>query len=215
MNARGMATATLGLGVAAEALRYTPKRGMRMPLLGALWAIHVLAAMLVAARSPRLPLPRALRGLGLPLTAAGGALACYSAICEHTREGRGRSSDAAIYPSCESVMGLEPQAMAALDTPLRDGTYRATRHPALLGYTAFLVGLALSTRSLRLVVSLPLWIAAAVGQTALREEAVRRQYPWYDDYARTTPMLVPTKESARAAFVDLRARFGRPTREQM
>lgn len=208
MNMRGMATATLGLGAAAEALRYTPQRSARGAVVAALWAIHVLAALAVATRSPRLPLPKALRRLGMALAGVGGALALYSAIGERTREGRGNDPAAASHPPVAAILSGEPEALSALDTPLRDGTYRATRHPALLGYAAFLLGLALTTRSLRLIVSLPLWVAAAVGQSALREEALRREHPWYGDYAGSTPMLLPTKESARAALDDLRARFG-------
>ncbi len=207
MNARGLATATLGLGAAAEALRYTPKRSMRQPLLSAAWALHVLAVLFVASRSPKLPLPPIAGKAGTLLVLGGGALALYSAIGEHSREGRGNDPAAAAYPPLADLLGPDPEQRAALDTPLSDGTYRATRHPALLGYAAFLAGLALTTRSLRLLASLPLWIAAAVGQAALREEALRREHPWYDAYAKDTPMLLPTKEGVRAAMADLRARF--------
>ncbi len=207
MNVKGVATATLGLGAAAEALRFTPKRALRLPVVGAMWTIHVLAALLVATRSPKLPLPKALRRLGLPLLGAGGALAFYSAVAEHSREGRGASPDAGSFPPLADLLSLDTGALSSIETPLRDGTYRASRHPALIGYSAFLIGLALATRSLRLIVSLPLWLAAAVGQSALREEALRRRYDWYDDYARSTPMLIPTRESVQAASDDLRARF--------
>lgn len=207
MNVRGMATATLGLGAAAEALRYTPKRDLRLPLLGAIWGLHVITVLLVAMRSRRVPVPGILGKLGTLLAMAGGALAFYSAIIEHTREGRGHEPDAAAHPALADVLAMEAEQLAELETPLRDGTYRASRHPAVLGYAMFLVGLALMTRSIRVLMSLPLWIAAAIGQSALSEEALRRRYNWYDDYARSTPMLIPTKESAKAAMEDLKSRF--------
>ena len=94
MNARGLATTSLGLGAAAEALRYTPKRRARRPLLAAAWAVHVFAAVTVALRSPRLPMPPLTRRLGLLLTLGGGALALYSAVIEHSREGRGNDPEA-------------------------------------------------------------------------------------------------------------------------
>ena len=208
MNVRGIATATLGLGAAAEALRYTPKRELRLPVLGTLWGLHILTVLLVAMRSRRLPVPGILGRLGMLLALGGGTLAFYSAVVEHTKEGRGHEPGADAYPPLSDVLTMEPEPLARLETPLRDGTYRATRHPAVLGYAAFLLGLALMTRSLRMIVALPLWVAAAVGQSALREEALRRQYSWYDDYAKSTPMLIPTKESAKAAYGDLRARVG-------
>lgn len=208
MNAKGLATTTLGLGAAAEALRYTPKREMRLPALSGLWTLHIFMVLLVSMRSRRLPAPGILGRLGTLLAVAGGALAFYSAIAEHTSEGRGHEPGAAAYPALSEVLSLDPEPLARVDTPLRDGTYRASRHPALLGYAAFLAGLSLMTGSLRLLMSLPLWIAAAIGQSALREEAIRRDYSWYDDYAKTTPMLIPTKESAKAAIADLRTRFG-------
>lgn len=206
MNLRSIAATTLGLSVAAEALRYTPQRNRRVPIVGALWGLHLLAALCLAARSRRIPVPKMARRAGMGLMAAGAAAGAYSAAVEHTSEGR-RSGPGDGRPSLRDLAHLTPPMFEALEQPPRDGTYRASRHPALLGYAAFVAGLALVSRSVRLIGSLPLWIAAAAGYAALREETLRRDLDWYDDYAKTTPMLLPTKESARAAYDDLRERF--------
>ena len=208
MNVRGLAGTTLGLGVAAEALNTQATRDVAVATRIGLWTVHVVAVILVAMRSRRVPVPGILRKLGLLLTLGGGALAVYSALIEHTREGRGKSGSAETYPPLNTLLSFDEDAMAAMDEPPSDGTYLASRHPALLGYAAFLAGLALFTRSIRLVWAAPLWIAAAVGHAALREEAMRRAYPWYEGYAQNTPMLIPTAESAQAAIDDVRERFG-------
>ncbi len=208
MNAKGIANTALAASALAETLRYTPRQTWRFPILSVLWAIHIVAVLLVARRSPRVPAPGLLGKLGGLLALAGGACALYSAVGEHTREGRGRSEGAEHYPPLSAVLALEEEAVASFDQPPSDGTYSASRHPALLGYAVFLAGLALMTRSLRLMGSAPLWLAAAVGQAALREELLRRAYPWYEGYIHRTPMFVPTAESAQAARGDMRERFG-------
>lgn len=213
MNVRSLAATSLGLGAAAEALRYTPQRNRRLPALAFLWAVHVLSALWLAARSPRFIVPRSLRRLGLPLMVIGSALGLYSAVIERTREGRGSEPGEDSRPSLRDLTRPTPETIAALEEPPRDGTYRASRHPALLGYAGFLTGLTLFSGSFRLLISTPLWIAAAVGQATLREEVLRRDHGWYDDYARSTPMLLPTRESARSAFEDLRERFRQGTEE--
>lgn len=208
MNAKGLAGAALGLSAATEGISASSRRDLNVAARAALWTIHILSVILVATRSPRIPIPSRLRQIGLLIATAGGALALYSALGEHTREGRGGSTGAATYPPASALLSFEEDAIAALDEPPSDGTYRASRHPALLGYAGFILGLALFTRSLRLFWAAPLWIAAAVGNAAIREETLRRSYPWYAGYAQDTPMLIPTGESARAALDDLRDRFG-------
>lgn len=208
MNAKSMANTALALSAAAETIRYTSRQGWRFPVVAGLWTVHVLSVLLVATRSRHVPLPGPLGKLGLLLATSGGALALYSALGEHTREGRGRSEGAEQYPPLTAVLAFDEDAIEALDQPPSDGTYTAARHPALLGYAAFLAGLVLMTRSVRLLLALPLWLAAAVGQAALREEVLRRSYEWYEGYIHNTPMLIPTAESAQEALDELKERFG-------
>lgn len=208
MNAKSIANTALAASVLTDALRYTPRQAWRFPVLSALWSIHIAAVLLVAVRSRKMPAPGLLGKLGGLVALGGGALALYSAVGEHTREGRGRSGGAENYPPLSAVLALEEEAVASFDQPPSDGTYSASRHPALLGYAVFLAGLTLMTRSFRLLGSAPLWLAAAVGGAALQEELLRRAYPWYEGYIHRTPMLVPTAESAQAAIGDLQERFG-------
>src|SRR5688572_27490493 len=106
MNAKSMANTALGLSAAAETIRYTPRQGWRFPIVAGLWTVHVLSVLLVAMHSRHLPAPGPAGKLGSLLALGGGALALYSAIGEHTREGRGRSEGAEQYPPLSAILAF-------------------------------------------------------------------------------------------------------------
>ena len=114
MNAKGIANTALAASALAETFRYTPRQTWRFPILSVLWAIHIVAVLLVARRSPRVPAPGLLGKLGGLLALAGGACALYSAVGEHTREGRGRSEGAEHYPPLSAVLALEEEAVGVV-----------------------------------------------------------------------------------------------------
>jgi protein-S-isoprenylcysteine O-methyltransferase Ste14 len=87
---------------------------------------------------------------------------------------------------------------------VRSGTYALVRHPSALWYGLLLFSLLLASRSYLLAVALPLWMLLEILWVVLQERQLRRVFPDYADYQRTTPMLIPNRRSLRACLRSLR-----------
>ncbi len=79
-----------------------------------------------------------------------------------------------------------------------DGPYALSRHPGVYGYTAFVLGLALISRSLLLLQAGILWSLANLGYVLIQDRYI---FPLlltgYNEYRRNTPMLIPTSYSIK------------------
>jgi len=76
------------------------------------------------------------------------------------------------------------------------GTYALVRHPTVLWYLLILASMLLATRSIVLLVAMPIWIALDVGWVLLQEKSsLARNFPDYATYKRTTPFLIPNRRS--------------------
>jgi protein-S-isoprenylcysteine O-methyltransferase Ste14 len=79
------------------------------------------------------------------------------------------------------------------DVLIAHGTYALTRHPAVLWFGLFLLGLVLATRSSLLRLAAPIWwLADALYVWGEEKWYLQRVFPAYAAYQRTTPMLLPT-----------------------
>jgi len=79
------------------------------------------------------------------------------------------------------------------------GTYTLIRHPAVLWYLLLLASVLLATRSIVLLVALPIWLAMDVVWVLLQERfSLARNFPDYATYKRTTPLLIPNRRSVTA-----------------
>jgi protein-S-isoprenylcysteine O-methyltransferase Ste14 len=84
------------------------------------------------------------------------------------------------------------------DRLVTQGTYALVRHPAVLWFGFFLLGLALATRSSLLRLAAPIWWLADVLYVWGEEKwYLQRVFAGYAAYQRTTPMLLPTLGSLR------------------
>jgi len=81
---------------------------------------------------------------------------------------------------------------------ITEGTYALVRHPTVLWFGFFLLGLVLATRSALLRVAAPIWWLADVLYVWAEERwYLRRVFPGYAAYQRSTPMWLPTWRSLR------------------
>ena len=76
------------------------------------------------------------------------------------------------------------------------GTYALVRHPTVLWYVLILLSALLATRSLALLVAMPIWIAMDVVWVLFQERSsLARSFPQYSNYAEVTPFLIPNRRS--------------------
>jgi protein-S-isoprenylcysteine O-methyltransferase Ste14 len=87
---------------------------------------------------------------------------------------------------------------------VQSGTYALVRHPSVLWYGLLLLSLLLVSRSYLLALALPLWVLFDILWVVLQERRLRRVFPDYAGYQRTTPMLIPNRQSLRACLRNLR-----------
>lgn len=159
-------------------------------LVGA--AVQVYALLLALAGSGELGLSGAVVWLGWVLLPVAFTLLVYSTFIE-VRFGN------AFLRSAETL-----RREGALVTT---GTYALTRHPGALWYTTLVLALVLVSGSRDMLLSAPVWVAMEVGWVVLQDRLFfPRIFPRYPEYARTTPMLIPTQKSIRACLATLRAR---------
>ncbi|MCR3922493.1 MAG: hypothetical protein NUK65_08265 [Firmicutes bacterium] len=78
------------------------------------------------------------------------------------------------------------------------GPYALCRHPGIYGYSAFVLGLALLTRSELLFVSGCIWSCINVGYVFLQDRFIFGSLlSGYQDYRNHTPMLIPNEASVK------------------
>ena len=167
-------------GVFAERLRSRVVRGRRMLARGGIvaqalpyfiWMPYVVIAL---RPGPELPLPDAIRWLGLGLVVGGIAFSMWSA------QTLGRHFDVEVEVH---------EGHAVVDR----GPFAIVRHPVYLGLAIHFIGACLATGNWLLIagtllVSFPaLYLRASVEERLLRAQLG----PAYDAYARRVPMLLP------------------------
>ncbi len=85
------------------------------------------------------------------------------------------------------------------------GTYALVRHPTVPWYVLGLGALVLVTRSRLLLLASPVWVLLDVAWVVLQERVVlKRVFPEYASYQRTTPMLIPNRRSVLECLRSLR-----------
>ena len=132
------------------------------------------------------------RALGLLLGAFGGLLAAYSALFEIplrlARRARQRSGVTAGQPASERTLMCE-------------GTYALCRHPGFLWMLFYLTGLVLfvsRTGALELALT---WAVCDFIVVYVQDRAIfPRAFEAYARYQRTTPFVIPSPDSLRAAI---------------
>ncbi len=91
------------------------------------------------------------------------------------------------------------------------GTYALCRHPGVLWFGLWLIGLIFTSRGHLLVIAAPLWFLSDVLWVWAEDVCYfPRIFPEYDDYQQVTPMLVPTRDSIGRCLKTLRFRPGSP-----
>ncbi len=178
-----------GLGfLVGYAFELTSTKGIRA-LKPVLWlmCVSLLGYSLtqVCLRSERFWAPGWLAGLGWGLVLVAVLLLIYSLFVEIPL----RHTYLAPGPSLHLV---------------QSGTYALVRHPSVLWYGLLLFSLLLVSRSYLLALALPLWVLLDILWVVLQERRLRRVFPDYAGYQRTTPMLIPNRQSLRACLRSLR-----------
>ena len=134
----------------------------------------------------KLAFPACAGWVGWPLTVISGGLLVYSVLLEIPFK--------ATY--AQSGVGQEL---------VTTGTYALTRHPGVLWFGLFLLGLAAMSRSKLLLVAGPVWLALDVVYVWIQDRFYfPLTFPGYEQYRRETPMLIPTRDSIVRCFRTLR-----------
>ena len=144
--------------------------------------IAAYSVVMIAISGSTFDLPRALSLLGWFLLAISIGLIVYSAFLE-----------------------LPPkEASYALVTT---GTWALVRHPPILWLALLLIGLVFITQSYLLLIAAPIWWGTNLLYVWLEERfLLSKTFPSdYEDYKKTTPMLIPTKRSLQRCLQTLKA----------
>lgn len=81
------------------------------------------------------------------------------------------------------------------------GTYALVRHPGVLWYAVVLIGLILVSGRWLALYAAPIWFLMDVLWVWLQEKLFFNQmFPGYQQYQKTTPMLIPTSRSIARCF---------------
>ncbi len=162
------------------------------PILGLGSAAAFAAALVWTLATPgRFAWPAWTAYAGWPLLLAGGLLLVYSLFIE--------IPFAATY--------ARPGVSGQLRT---EGTYALVRHPSVLWLGLAFAGLVLISRGRLLLIAAIVWLVLDAVCAWLQEVLfLRRAFPGYAAYQRTTPMLVPTWQSLARCLRSCRSR-GRP-----
>ncbi len=160
-------------------------------LWGAMMASHLLSHYRLAARSPRMWVPRPLRWLCMLLWPAAFAAFLYSIFIE--------------IPLRKAWI-----RRGHTDQLVTDGSYALTRHPGVLLYAVAVLTFAMATRSRRLLLASPVLIGGDVVHVWFQERTVLEAvFPGsYGRYRASTPMLWPTGASTRRFLQQLRSADG-------
>jgi len=82
------------------------------------------------------------------------------------------------------------------------GLYRLVRHPWLVFFALSMIGLALGSRSVLAFEAGAAWTFVSAGLVYLQDRHLfPRMFPGYDEYRKTTPMILPNKHSL-SAFIE-------------
>ncbi len=97
------------------------------------------------------------------------------------------------------------------DRLITTGLYALVRHPGVHWFSLALVALVLITRSIQMLVAVPVFIALDVVLVIVQDKWVfNRMFRNYADYQRVTPMLIPNRRSFRAFISSLSGGFETP-----
>lgn len=148
------------------------------PILGLASAAAFAVALAWTLATPgRFAWPAWTAYVGWPLLVAGSLLLAYSLFVE--------IPFAATY----ARPGVGTQLVTS-------GTYALVRHPSVLWLGLGLAGLVLVSRGPLMLIAAVVWLALDVVCAWLQEAFLFcRMFPGYAAYQRTTPMLVPTRQS--------------------
>jgi len=185
------------LGAAAFALAFAFDWASRChsafvkPVLGLATAACFLAALLWTLATPgSFAWPQWVAIVGWPLLVAGAVLLSYSLFIEipfvATYARRGSS-----------------------EVLVTTGTYALVRHPGVLWFGLLMAGLTLASRGRLMLIAGTAWLILDAIYVWLQELFLfRKMFPGYEEYQRTTPMLVPTPQSLVRCLRSLRAQSG-------
>ena len=92
--------------------------------------------------------------------------------------------------------------LGASDKLVTSGVYALVRHPWLLFFALAMIGLALGSRSTLAAEAGLAWTAFSAILVYLQDQKIfPRMFPGYADYQKTTPMLLPNRNSV-TAFIE-------------
>ena len=159
--------------------------------------LFLLALWQALSQSPAFNVPGWVIATGALLTALGLALSAYSLLIE--------------IPVQSTYVA--PNASSQLVTT---GTYALCRHPGVLWFGLFLLGLLITNRSLALLIAALVWFGLDILYVWLQDRYFfPRQFPDYPAYRKQAPMLIPTRGSMRRCWHTLSWPRGRsPERGQ-
>lgn len=183
------------LGAAAFALAFAfdwaswRRMALLKPILGLAAAASFAAALVWTLATPgRFAWPDWMVAVGWLLAAAGAALLSYSLFIE--------------IPFVTTY--AQPGTSGLLVTT---GTYALVRHPGVLWLGLFLAGLTLASRGRLMLVAGATWLVLDAIYVWLQEVFLfGKMFPGYAAYQRTTPMLLPTRQSLANCLRSLHAR---------
>lgn len=158
------------------------RTGLKRAILAAACLLFC-AALYQALRQPPLwPASAWVVACGIGLSLIGVGLSAYSLVIELPAR--------SVY--------LAPGASSQLITT---GTYALTRHPGVLWFALFLVGLVIANRSWALLIAAPVWLGLDVLYVWLQDRFFfPKQFGDYGRYREQTPMLIPNRSSVRRCW---------------
>ena len=148
--------------------------------IGLIFGAMLFCATIMVAFDPiKLPLAAWLSFVGWPLLSISSLLLVYSIFLE--------------------IPFRKTYAEAGVgDELIKTGTYALTRHPGVLWYSLFLMGLILVSRSRSSLWAAPAWLAMEVLWVWIQDRFFFDQmFPGYEQYRQETPMLIPTRKSIK------------------
>ena len=93
------------------------------------------------------------------------------------------------------------------DKLVTTGTYALVRHPGVLWYAIFLVGMILASGRWLALLAAPVWLLIDVLHVWIQEKVFFNQMsPEYEQYKQQTPMLIPTRRSIARCLQTFRVR---------
>lgn len=91
------------------------------------------------------------------------------------------------------------------DELVRTGLYALVRHPGVHWFTVFLFSLLLVTRSSLFIIAAPIFIILDIALVTVQDRIIfGGMFPDYASYRKTTPMLLPNRQSVKACLNSLK-----------